>query len=301
HPIGTLSKGMKGTDLSEMYDMHLAGAVAFSDDKQSIANPELLKRTLLYAKGFGGLVMSFPNDKNIALNGNVNEEKTATMLGLKGIPALAEELAISRDLFLAEYTNAPIHFSTVSTAKSVELIRQAKKKGLNVTAEVTAHHLLLDDSALLEFDSNCKVMPPLRTKNDIKALIKGLKDGTIDAICSDHCPEDEESKKREFEHATFGIIGLETAFAVAMTALSKMLSLEEIIQKMAIRPREILRIKTPVIKEGETANLTLFNPTVVWTPTEKDIRSKSRNTPFIGTKLTGKALGIYNKGKFSEC
>ena len=144
-------------------------------------------------------------------------------------------------------------------------------------------------------------MPPLRTKNDIKALIKGLKDGTIDAICSDHCPEDEESKKREFEHATFGIIGLETAFAVAMTALSKMLSLEEIIQKMAIRPREILRIKTPVIKEGETANLTLFNPTVVWTPTEKDIRSKSRNTPFIGTKLTGKALGIYNKGKFSEC
>lgn len=300
-PVGTVSKELKGKELSEMYDMHNAGAVAFSDDKKSVQDANLLKTALLYAKGFNGLIINFPNDKNIARNGVMNEGNTSTELGLKGIPSLAEELMAARDLSLAAYCEARIHFASISTVKAVELIKKAKKEGVKITAGVASHQLFLDESVLKGFDSNYKLLPPLRTKEDIKALVNGLKDGAIDVICSDHSPEDEETKKREFDDAAFGIIGLETCFASAHTALRKFLPLEDIIHKISINPRKILGLKIPVIKEGEEANFTLFDPEAEWIFSPAHIRSKSKNTPFIGTKFTGKPVAVYNKGKWSEC
>lgn len=299
--VGTVSKGLKGKEISEMYDMHKAGAIAFSDDKMPVQDANLLKTALLYAKGFNGLVINFPNDKNITRSGVMNEGNSSTALGLKGMPSLAEELMVARDLFLAEYCDTKIHFGTVSTSKTVELLRKAKKSGLNISAEVASHNLSLDDSYLKNFDSNYKVMPPLRGKEDINTLLKGLKDGTIDVICSDHSPEDEETKRREFDDAAFGMIGLETCFAVAYTALRKILTLQEIISKISINPRKILGLKIPLIKEGEDANFTLFNPNAEWTFTRNHIHSKSKNSPFLGTKFIGKALGVYNKGMWREC
>ncbi|MFH1320846.1 MAG: dihydroorotase [Bacteroidota bacterium] len=298
HPIGALSYQMQGKDLTEMFDMHNSGAVAFSDDKIPVSNSGLLLRALLYVNGFNGLIISHSEDNIISFDGMMNEGPTSTSLGLHGIPSLAEEIIVSRNIYLAEYTNSRIHLSTISTAKSVDLIRAAKTKGIKVTAEVAAHHLALDDSVLSGFDSNYKVNPPLRGKPDIKALKKGLADGTIDAICSDHSPEDEEMKKREFDNAAFGMIGMETAYALANTNLTGTLSLIQLVHKLAIRPREILNLSVPAIKEGEKANLTLFAPSKEWTFTEEDIRSKSKNTPFIGTKFKGKALGIYNNKQF---
>ncbi len=290
YPIGALSCQLEGKELTEMYDMHHSGAKAFSDDKNPVQNSGLLMRALLYVNGFNGLIITHAEDKYISHDGKMNEGETSTSLGLKGMPALAEELMISRNIYLAEYTKSRIHISSVSTAESVDLIRSAKRRKINVTAEVAAYHLALDDSFLHDFDSNYKINPPLRTKADIAALKKGLADGTIDVICSDHSPEDEEMKKREFDDAAFGIIGLETAYSVANTNLSRV----DIISKLAIRPREILNIPVPVIKAGEKANLTLFDPNKKWTFTEADIKSRSKNTPFVGTSFKGKALGIYN-------
>ena len=214
-PAGSLSHNCEGKEIAEMYDMFVAGAVAFTDNKKSIESASLLNRALLYSQSFDGLVIDFPNDKELSNGGQVNEGVVSTELGLKGIPALAEELMVSRDIYLAEYCNAKIHFANISTQKSVELIRTAKKKGLNITADVNSYHLLLNETELLGYDSSYKVMPPLRTKKDINALIKGVNDGTIDVICSDHTPEDIETKQCEFDHAAFGMINLQTSFAVA--------------------------------------------------------------------------------------
>jgi dihydroorotase len=294
---GTLSHNHEGEHLSEMYDMFSSGAVAFTDDKKSVENAGLMLRALMYAKNFGGLVISFPNEASIAVNGKVNESVTATKLGLKMMPSVAEEIMLTRDLYLAGYAETKIHFATLSALRSVELLREARKKKISVTAEVAAHQLMLDETLLSDFDSNYKVMPPLRSDADRKALINGLKDGTIDVICSDHSPEDIENKQREFDHAAFGIIGLQTAYAVANTALKKVLSTEEIIKKISINPRKILNIPVPFIEENQPANLTLFDPELQWTLRENDIKSRSKNTPFTGTKFTGKALGIINKGQ----
>lgn len=294
---GTLSHNHEGEHLSEMYDMFSSGAVAFTDDKKSVENAGLMLRALMYAKNFGGLVISFAHEASIAVNGKVNESVTATKLGLKMMPAVAEEIRLTRDLYLTGYAETRIHFGPLSAIRSVELLREARKKKISATAEVAAHQLMLDETALTDFDSNYKVMPPLRSDADRKALVSGLKDGTIDVISSDHSPEDIENKQREFDHAAFGIIGLQTAYAVANTALKKVLSTEEIIKKISINPRKILGIPVPVIKENQPANLTLFNPDQPWTLTENEIKSRSKNTPFIGKKFTGKALGIINKGK----
>ncbi len=298
---GVLSVNRAGKDLSEMYDMSQAGALAFTDDKRSVQDAGLLLRALLYAKNFNGLIMSYPNDENIAGHGQMNEGAVSTQLGLKGTPALAENTMINRDLFLAEYAESRIHFSTVSSAKSIELIREAKRKGMKVTCDVAAHQLLLDDSSLNDFDANYKVKPPLRTKVDIEALKKALIDGTIDSICSDHTPEDVENKKKEFDLAAYGIVGLETAFAVANTAIQKTISLDKLIEKFTIHPRKILSLPVPVIKEGEQANLTLFDSEAEWKVEENHIKSKSKNTPFIGTMLKGKPVAVFNKGLWIEC
>jgi dihydroorotase len=299
HPVGALTKDLEGKEMTEMYDMYNSGAVAFSDEKHPVCNAGIMLRALLYSKGINGLVISHSEDHNITLDGKVNEGESSTALGLNGMPGIAEEIMVGRDIELASYAQARLHLASVSTAKSVDLIRNAKKKGLPITAHVAAHQLALDDSVLAGFDTNYKFNPPLRTKREIKALLKGLADGTIDAICSDHQPENVEEKVREFDNAAFGAIGLETAFAAANTYSG--LPLPQLISKLAIKPREILGLEVPVIASGNIANLSLFNPKEKWTFTEKDIRSKSSNSPFIGTTFKGKALAVYNNNAFRIC
>lgn len=300
-PMGCISQNREGKDMAEMYDMKLAGAVAFTDDKRPIENAGLLLRALQYNKIFNGLVINFAEDKSIAGDGKVNEGITSTKLGLKGIPALAEELMIERDIYLAEYADAPLHFTCISAARSVAIIKKAQQKGLKITADVAAHNLYFDDSVLESFDSNYKVKPPFRTQADIAALIEGIKDETIAVICSDHTPLEIEMKDREFDHAGFGIIALQTAFSTANEALKNKVKLEDWLETITRNPRKILGIEIPEIKEGAIANLTLFNPDLNWELKTDDIVSKSKNTPFIGKKLIGKALAILNKGQFARC
>ena len=219
--IGALSHNLEGKELSEMYDMKQAGAVAFSDNKKAIESSGLMSRALLYSKNFDGLVISFANDESLSNEGQMHEGEVSTSLGLESIPTLSEELQISRDLFLTSYNESKIHFSTISTANSVTMIQEAKNEGINVTSEIAAHQIALTDTALVDFDSNYKTLPPLREDIDTEALIEGLKDGTIDVIVSDHTPQDIECKQKEFDLAEFGIIGLQTAFPIACTHLDR--------------------------------------------------------------------------------
>jgi dihydroorotase len=287
YPLGAISHKREGKDLAEMYDMYLSGARAFTDGNRPVQDAGLMERALLYAQGFDALVFSYPEDTAIAGKAKINEGEMSTLLGMKGIPSLAEELMIARDLYLAEYTVSKIHFSTISTTRSVELIREAKRKGIEVTCDVAAHHLVLTDEALAGFDSLYKVKPPLRTRDDVDALIEGLKDGTIDAIVSQHTPHEIQFKDVEFEVAEYGIIGLQTAFSLALKAG---LDIELVIQKLAIGPREILNIDIPVLAEGQPANLVVFDPQAEWEYNGKNNRSKSGNSPFLGQHLKGKIL-----------
>lgn len=298
HPIGTLSHKQEGVDLSEMYDMKLAGAIAFSDDKKTVSNAGLLTRALLYIQNFDGTIITHCNEKSISNDGKMNEGITSTSLGLEGIPGLAEELMVMRNISIAEYTNAPIHIANVSTQKSVELIRAAKSKKIQVTASVTAYNLALDDSILTGFDSNYKLDPPLRTKADIESLHKGLQDGTIDVITTDHRPQNIESKEIEFAHAANGMIGLETAFGLLNTHKKK-IKLETLITALTSGPRTVLKLKQPSIEKGEPACITLFDPAKEWKYEQKHIQSKSRNTPFIDTLFKGKVIGIIHKKQYS--
>lgn len=297
-PIGTISHKREGYDISEMFDMHNSGAVAFSDADKPVSNAGLMMRALLYAKGFGGLIYSYPEEVGIAAKGKMHEGKISTLLGLKGIPSLAEELMVLRDIYLTEYTGAKIHFTTISTEHTVELIRNAKKKGLPVTADVAAHQLYFDDSALEGFDSNYKVKPPFRSAKDIKALKQGLKDGTIDAVCTQHTPHEIEFKNVEFEIAAYGITGLETAFSILNMSTSKVLKLEQIVELLSINPRKILGVEIPVIDLHQDANLTVFDPYLEWTYTDQNRKSKSANNPLINKKLLGKATAVINKSQF---
>ena len=293
-PLGAISHKREGKDMAEMYDMYLSGAKAFSDGNKPVQDAGLMERALLYAQGFDALIFSYPEDTAIAGKAKVNEGEVSTLLGMKGIPSLAEELMIARDLYLAEYTVSRIHFSTISTTRSVELIREAKRKGLEVTCDVAAHHLVLTDEALLGFDSQYKVKPPLRTQDDVDALIAGLKDGTIDAIVSQHTPHEVEFTNVELEVAEFGIIGLQTALPLALKAG---LDISLIVEKMAVNPRKILNIDIPVIAEGKEANFVLFDADEVWEYNKKNNRSRSYNSPFIGHNLIGKVLLTCNNNQ----
>ena len=291
-PIGALTKQSAGTDMAELFDMKNAGAIAFGDYNKSLDNPNLLKIALQYTQDFDGLVIAFSQDSTIKGTGVANEGIVSTRLGLKGIPALAEELQVARNLFLLEYTGGKLHIPTVSTAKTVALIKEAKAKGLNVTCSVSVHHLVLTDEKLDGFDTRFKVSPPLRIENDRKALAKAVKDGTIDMITSDHNPIDIEHKKMEFDGAKSGTIGLESAFV----ALNTVLPLETIIDKLT-SGKSIFNIENQSIDEGNWANITLFNPDGNSVFIKENILSKSKNSAFLGTKVKGKVYGIYNQGK----
>ncbi|MCX6311469.1 MAG: dihydroorotase [Bacteroidetes bacterium] len=295
-PAGALTQDLKGKEMAELYDMHLAGAKAFTDAEHPVHHGGLLVRALMYANNFGGKIHLRSDEETVSQGGQMHEGIMSTMLGLKGIPALAEELMIARNIYLAEYAGAPIHLMGVSTEKSVQLIREAKSKGLEVTAAVHAYNLFWNDSVLEDFDTNYKVNPPLRGENDRKALLDAVADGTIDCITSGHSPEDIENKVVEFDLAAFGITGLESAFALACS--SDKFSAEQLVNALSIQPRKITDMVIPVIKAGEKANLTVFDPTAKWTFTLKDIYSKSKNTPLVGKELTGKVIGIYNKGQW---
>jgi len=294
YPVGAISRDRSGNDLAELYDMKLAGAVAFSNGNKSIQQAGLMSRALLYGKGFGGLIMSFAEDHSIANDARMNEGEVSTYLGMKGNPNLAEELMISRDLSLAQYHHTSIHFSTISTKGSVALIREAKKKGLQVTCDVTAHHLVLTDDLVTDFDSHYKVSPPLRTAADIAALKEGLADGTIDAIVSQHTPHEIEYKKVEFEIAKNGIIGLQTTLHLLLQAG---LSADLIVEKLAINPRKILNLPLPSMAVGAHANLVLFNPQENWTFDASTNKSKSANSPYYHKTLIGKVNVVANNKK----
>ncbi|WGK93684.1 MULTISPECIES: dihydroorotase [Flavobacterium] len=289
-PIGALTKGSEGNDMAELFDMKNAGAIAFGDYNRSLDNANLLKIALQYTQDFNGLVIAFSQDEKIKGNGVANEGIVSTRLGLKGIPNLAEELQVARNLFLLEYTGGKLHIPTISTAKSVALIQEAKAKGLAVSCSVAVHHLVLTEEKLEEFDTRYKVSPPLRTETDRLALIEGVKNGTIDIITSDHNPIDIEHKKMDFDTAKSGTIGLESAFGALMTVLP----IEIIVEKLTFG-RTVFGLATPSIIEGSKANLSLFNPEGTSTFTSEAIRSKSKNSAFIGTEIKGKVYGIVNQ------
>lgn len=296
-PIGAISKNCDGKELAEMYDMHHAGAIAFSDGKKAIQSAGLMLRALQYVKSFDGMIVNIPNDHSISTNGQVNEGIISTTLGIKGIPHLSEELMVHRDIELATYTDSRIHLANISSAGSVDLIRKAKKKGLNITASVPILNLIYDDASLENFDADYKVWPPLRTKKDIKALKKGLMDGTIDAINSNHVPLEDELKKKEFLYASFGATGLETLFSLGLGLLNDDFALKDLIEMLAYRSKRALNLSIVEVEEGSPANLTLFDPKAKWTYKGKQIHSKSKNNPCINKELVGKVLAIVNNNR----
>lgn len=294
HPIGAISNGLEGKELAELFDMKNAGAVAFSDGSKAIADDGFVSRALQYAQGFDGLLMLFPENKAIAGKAQVNESAVTTLLGMKGAPAMAEEMQVSRDIFLARYHNAPVHISNVSTSGTVALIKKAKKEGVKVTCDVAAHQLVFTENLLDDFDSNYKVKPPLRSKADTAALLAGIKDGTIDAVCSQHRPQEIEFKAVEFEIAAFGIIALQTVLPLVIKAG---LNAQQITEKLAIAPRKLLKLPVPSINIGQDANVVAYNPAEEWIFDYKNNASKSNNSPLLGQILKGKVKFVHNNKK----
>jgi len=297
YPIGAISKDLEGKELAELFDMKNAGAVAFSDGSKAISDDGFVSRALQYCLGFGGLLMLYPENKSIAGKAQVNESKNNVLLGMKGVPAMAEEMQISRDIFLAKYHDAPIHISNISTAGSVALIKRAKKDGIKITCDVAAHQLVFTEELLNTFDSNYKVKPPLRGKEDQKALKAGLKDGTIDVITSQHRPHEIEFKDVEFEIAAYGIIALQTVLPLLLQAG---LDANLIAEKLSINPRTILNLQIPMINIGETANFVVYNPEKQWEYNFVSNASKSSNSPLLGKTLTGKVELVYNNNQFQK-
>ncbi|WP_440999556.1 dihydroorotase [Fodinibius sp. SL11] len=302
HPIGCVSKEREGESIAEMGDMKEGGAVAFSDDGDPVYNSQLMRVALEYSSMLDMPIINHEEDLKLSRPGHMHEGKVSARLGIDGTPAIAEETMIARDILLAEFTGGHIHVAHISTAKAVELVRRAKANGINVTTEVCPHHFDLTDEEIerRDFDTNVKMHPPLRTQEDVDAMIEGLADGTIDAICTDHAPHAIEEKEVEFIYAPNGIIGLETAWSISVKRLldSDVLDLQTLVTKFVDKPREILNLDIPKIKEGATANLTLFNVDEKWTFDKDRVHSKSKNSPYLGETLKGRAEAIYNKGQF---
>ncbi|MBS1653036.1 MAG: dihydroorotase [Bacteroidetes bacterium] len=296
YPFGAVSQSAKGVELSEMYDMKLAGAFAFSDYKNTLNNSGTLLRALQYTKNINSLLINFCVDKSLIDGGQMNEGETSTTLGLKGMPALAEEIAVQQAISVLNYVDYKMHIPLISCKGSIEAIKKAKQNNLNVTCGVSSIHLLLDDAELSNFDTNLKLNPPLRNKKDKIALKNALESGIIDVVVSDHCPQDIESKELEFDYAKFGAINLQTCFASAYTALGNDL-LDVLINSLTIKPRKILGLNSEGLAIGEPACLTLFSTSEITELTDKNNFSKSKNSPFFNKKLSGKVLGVINNNK----
>ncbi|MCD6594904.1 dihydroorotase [bacterium] len=294
YPVGAVSKNLTGEQLSELADMAQSGAVAFSDDGYPIANPELMRNALTYSAQLNLPILVHEIDPALSANGQINEGKVSSLTGMKGIPAAAETSMVARDIDLLKLTGGKLHIQHISTSDSVELIRKAKSDGLAITCEVTPHHLVLTEDDVLEsgFDSNFKMMPPLRTSDDVEALRKGLADGTIDAIATDHAPHAVHEKDNPFDMANFGIIGLETALLLVWTKLvsTGIIDKSRMVELMSVNPAKILDIPAGTLKSGEYADITVFDPESEWTVNPNDFKSKSKNTPFANWKTLGKVI-----------
>jgi len=300
YPIAAATKGRLGVELSPMAELAQAGAVGFSDDGSPIASAEIMRRAFEYSSMYGIPIIQHAEESTMTCGGCMNEGYTATKLGMPGIPPVAEELMIARDIILLRYIpKARYHVAHISTAGAVDHVRGAKKERLHVTSEVTPHHFSLVDTVVESFDTNTKMNPPLRTREDLEAVKEGLKDGTIDVIATDHAPHTIDEKEVEYTQAPFGIVGLETAIGLSITGLveTKVLALYQLVEKFSTNPRTILSLPAVKIAEGEMANLTFFDPQRVWTVDVSQFKSKSKNSPFHGATLKGKATGIFNNRK----
>jgi len=295
-PYGALTQNLDGANMAEMFDMHKSGAVAFTDGNHAMASAGMMLRSLEYVKNFNSFVVSHADDHTLSNNGKMNEGNVSVLLGLKSIPSIAEELMVARDIELLKYTDSRIHFSHISTAGAVESIAKAKAMGLNVTCDVAIANLVFDDSAVMEFDTNYKVNPPLRSKEDIKALIKGILNGTIDAIVSDHYPQDDEHKVVEFDIASSGMNTIQTFYNLLLKLENK-IPLEKLIEVISINPRKILGLEPASIAEGPNANFTIFNPEQNWEYNSGSNYSLSKNSPLYNSTLKGKIIAVGNKGK----
>ena len=296
YPIGAISKNTEGKDLAEMYDMRESGAIAFSDGLHPVQSSGVLVKALQYVRTFNGIIIQIPDDKSIGSNGLMNEGIVSTQMGLSGKPMMAEELLVARDIKLARYAGSRIHFTGVTSVKSLEYIRRAKEAGIAVTCSVTPYHLFFTDSDIKQYDTNFKVYPPLRTEKEVMALRNAVIDGTIDCISTHHLPHETDSKVVEFENAAYGMIGLETCFAALKTAMpdlpeSKWVSL------LSLNARKIFGLETRVIQKDFPATVTIYQPSELIEVNSSLFRSRSRNSAFIGKQLTGKVLGIINGEK----
>ncbi len=298
YPVGAATVGRKGEVISPMAELFDAGAVAFSDDGVAIKTASVLRRTLEYSSMYKTPVIEHCEDESLA-GGAMNEGINSTLLGLPPLASVAEDLIVGRDILMAEYTGGKVHIAHISSKRSVELVREAKSRGISVTAEVTPHHFTFTDDAVKSYDTNAKMNPPLRSHADLDAILEGLKDGTIDCIASDHAPHSIEEKEAEFQYAPNGIVGLETQIGLAFSELyhKKVLSLEQLIEKFAINPRKILNLPVPEFSIGESANLTILDPEAIWTVDITKFKSKSKNSPFNKRLLTGRAIGVINKSQ----
>lgn len=289
-PFANISKGGKGVDLSEMYDLHEGGAVAFSDGKHAIDDVNLMKRALEYTQSFRGIVCNFPFDDRINPGAMVHESKQNIKLGIKSSPAIAEELMVNRDLYLQRYAGGNLHLSTISTAGSMDMIHEAKARGQQVSCSVALANLLYTDQTLESFDTNYKTMPVLREESDRQALIEGLKNGVIDMIVTDHTPENIENKDVEFDHASYGMTMIETALPLINEHLITDLGWDVVVQRLAIAPRKCFSIALPDLSEGSAFEFTLFDPNHMWTYNKASKASKSANTPVYNKELKGKVV-----------
>ena len=304
YPIGAITKGLEGNELSEMGIMREAGIVAVSDDGKPVMNSDVMKKALIYAGQFGLPVISHCEDLNLTDNGSMNEGLTSTILGLRGIPSASEDVMVSREIILSEYTNVPIHIAHVSTKVSVELIRQAKNRGIKITAETCPHYFTLTEEACRDYNTNAKMNPPLRSQKDLEAVIEGLKDGTIDIIATDHAPHHFDEKNVEFEKAANGIVGFETALALSYTGLVEKghLSFQQMIEKLTVNPAEMLKIDKGTLEEGKTADIILVDFDNEYKVDVSKFVSKGKNSPFDGFKVKGRVMTTIVGGKIVyEC